>query len=100
MKRGVYVGCFPAGMRIEDRFGLAAEAGFEVVEVVHDSDGLAHYGSELYRRDIPLMDERSPFVNPSQKTFTKEELAGFIQLDAKLNETGEADCAAFYLYRR
>ena len=79
---------------------LASQSGFEVAEIAHDSDGLAHYGFELYRNDIPLMDERSPFVNPNQKTFTKEELAGFMELDAKLNETGEADCAAFYLYKR
>ena len=80
---------------------LASQAGFEVAEIVYDSDdGLAHYGSELYRRDIPLTDERSPFVNPNQKTFTQEELAGFVELDAKLNDTGEADCAAFYLYKR
>jgi SAM-dependent methyltransferase len=79
---------------------LASQAGFEVADVVYDSDGYSHWGSELYRRDIPLMDERSPSMNPGQTTFTQKELARFTELDQKLNETGEADCAAFYLHKR
>ncbi|HKY21184.1 MAG TPA: class I SAM-dependent methyltransferase [Vicinamibacterales bacterium] len=79
---------------------LASQSGFELAEQLFDSDGLCHWGSELYRRDIPLMDERSPWHNPAQETFTKEELRGFVDLDAKLNDTGEADCSAFYLYKR
>jgi SAM-dependent methyltransferase len=79
---------------------LAGQTGFEVAEVVYDADGLAHWGSELYLRDIPLTDDRSPSVNPRQNTFSKEELAQFTALDEELNGTGEADCAAFYLYKR
>jgi SAM-dependent methyltransferase len=79
---------------------LASQAGFEVAEVVFDADGFAHWGSELYLKDIPLMDERSPWGNPRQNTFSKEELAQFTQLDEELNETGEADVGAFYLYKR
>ncbi len=48
---------------------LASQAGFEVAEVVYDGDGFAHWGSELYLRDIPLMDERSPARN-SNKIFS------------------------------
>lgn len=79
---------------------LAAQSGFEVAEVVYDSDGFAHWGSELYLRDIPLTDERSPSRNPQQNTFSQEELAQFLEQDEKLNEAGEADSAAFYLYKR
>jgi len=79
---------------------LASQTGFEIVEVVYDADGFSQWGSELYLRDIPLTDERSPWVNPRQDTFSKEELAKFTALDEELNRTGEADCAAFYLYKR
>jgi len=79
---------------------LASQVGFEVADVVYDADGLGIWGSELYLRDIPLTDERSPWVNPRQNTFSEEELAQFTKLEKELNETGEADCAAFYLYKR
>jgi SAM-dependent methyltransferase len=79
---------------------LASQAGFEVADVIYDADGLGIWGSELYLRDIPLTDQRSPWVNPKQNTFSKEELAQFTELEVQLNKTGEADCAAFYLYRR
>ena len=76
---------------------LASQAGFEVAEVIHDSDGFAHWGSELYLRDIPLTDERSPWGNHKQNTFSEAQMAQFIELDEELNRSGEADCAAFYL---
>src|SRR5262245_42025909 len=78
---------------------LASQAGFQVAEVVYDADGLGIWGSELYVRDISLTDERSPWVNSRQNTFSKEQLAQFSKLEEELNRTGEADCGAFYLYR-
>ncbi len=79
---------------------LASQAGFEVAEIVYDGEGFGHLGSELYLRDISLTDERSPLRNPKQNLFSQEELAQFIEQDERLNEAGEADCAAFYLYKR
>jgi len=79
---------------------LASQAGFEVADVIYDANGFSHWGSELYLRNIPLTDERSPWVNPKQDTFSKADLARSAELDEKLNETGEADCAAFYLHKR
>jgi SAM-dependent methyltransferase len=79
---------------------LASQSGFEIVEQFFDSDGLGHWASELYLRDIPLIDDRSPFKNRDQNTFTRAEMLAFADLDAKLNQTGEADCSGFYLRRR
>jgi SAM-dependent methyltransferase len=79
---------------------LATQAGFEVAEVVYDADGFSHWGSELYLRDIPLTDERSPWGGRQRHTFSQEEMAQFARQDEELNRTGEADCAAFYLYKR
>jgi SAM-dependent methyltransferase len=79
---------------------LAGQTGFELMETLFDADGFSHAVSELYRRDIPQRDERSPWENPNQQTFSKEEMAQFAQLDARLNQLGEADCAAFYLRRK
>jgi len=77
---------------------LASHAGFEVADIVYDADGFGHWGSELYLRDIRLTHEQSPWIN-KENTFTKEELAQFAELDEQLNETGEADCGAFFLYK-
>ena len=78
---------------------LASAVGFDLAEIVFDSDGLGHWGSELYKREIALTDERSYWVNSKQNIFTAKEIAEFIELDEELNRTGEADCAAFCLYK-
>jgi SAM-dependent methyltransferase len=76
---------------------LAEEAGFAVDEVAYDSTAFQFWGSEQYVRDIPLADERSFFVNPSNSIFTPEEIAAFDARAAELNRDGEGDQAVFYL---
>ena len=76
---------------------LAEEAGFAVDEVAYDSTAFQFWGSEQYARDIPLADERSFFVNPSDSVFKAEELAAFDARAAELNRGGEGDQAVFYL---
>ena len=76
---------------------LAEEAGFAVDEVAHDSTAFQFWGSEQYARDIPLADERSFFVNPSNSPFTPEEIAAFGARAAELNRDGDGDQAVFYL---
>ena len=78
---------------------LAEEAGFAVDEVAYDSTAFQFWGSLQYARDIPLADERSYFVNPSNSIFTPEEIAAFDARAAELNRDGEGDQAVFYLRR-
>jgi len=76
---------------------LASEVGFDLAEVVFDGDGFAHWGSELYERKIAFRLEYGD--DPAQDIFTAEQIAGFVALDEELNRTGQADCAAFCLYK-
>ena len=78
---------------------LAREAGFAVDEVAYDSTAFQFWGSEQYARDIPLADERSYFVDPSNSVFTPEEIAAFDARARELNRGGDGDQAVFYLRR-
>lgn len=76
---------------------LATESGLEVFEVVYDSLPFEFYGSELYRRDIPLTDRRSPWVNPESKFFSPEEMATFESMAREANKRGQGGRAGIYM---
>ncbi|PYS72850.1 MAG: hypothetical protein DMF69_06455 [Acidobacteria bacterium] len=76
---------------------LATQAGFVVSEVVFDSDGFTHWASEQYVAGISFEDPRSYSVNPNNSIFKKDDIDGFAELAAQLNDKGESDCAAFVL---
>jgi SAM-dependent methyltransferase len=76
---------------------LAKETAFEVADVFYDSTAVQFWGSEQYRRDIPLDDERSYAINPKNSIFTREEIERFWAEANCLNEKGEGDQACFYL---
>jgi SAM-dependent methyltransferase len=69
---------------------LADRAGFEVDSLEYDSTGLQFWGSELYLRDIPLMDPRSP-ADGKGTEFSAAELAEFDARAAILNQSREGD---------
>lgn len=79
---------------------LAAEAGLEVAEVVFDSDAQQLWASEQYRRDIPLRDRRSYFMDPVRSVFTSAQIAAFQRQAEQLNESGEGDQACFFLRKQ
>jgi SAM-dependent methyltransferase len=76
---------------------LAQRAGFEVTSVVYDSTDFQFWGSEQYKRDIPLRAKESYRENPGRSIFTKVELRTFRAKAKVLNEKGEGDQACFYL---
>jgi SAM-dependent methyltransferase len=76
---------------------LAREAGLGIEEIVHDGTAFQFWGSEQYRRDIPLMDERSYHVNPERSGFAAEWMEEYGRLAEELNAKGDADQASFYL---
>jgi len=78
---------------------LAARTGFAVRRVRYDSDGFQFWGSEQYRRGIPLRDARSHAVNPSRSPFSPKEIAEYGRRAKELNSRGEGDLASFYLVR-
>jgi len=81
---------------------LAAKSadGVEVVDVTFDSGAVQFWGSEQYRADIPLLDERSHRRNPQASRYTSAEIAAFEQRAQALNAQGRGDQATFVLRRR
>jgi len=72
---------------------LASEAGFDVADVVFDSNSFQFWGSELYTMDIPLKDAQAVVF----KLFSLKTLRGFAKQANALNAEGRGDQAIFYL---
>ncbi len=78
---------------------LAAAAGFALLGSEDDGTAFQFWGSEQYRRGIPLRDPRSHATDPRRSPFTREELAGFAREAAQANRDGVSDQAVFYFRR-
>ncbi len=78
---------------------LAHSAGFQLRDVVFDSDPFQFWGSEQYTRNIPLYHERSYEVNRQNSIFSDKQIATFRMRARELNERKEGDQACFYLYK-
>ena len=78
---------------------LAEQAGLKMVDVVFDSKDMQFWGSEQYRRDIPLMDAMSYKYGLERSIFSKEEIDGFKAQAKELNQKKEGDQACFYFYK-
>lgn len=69
---------------------VAGQAGLKVAEISYDSNGFQFWGSELYRRGIPLQDPRSP-ATPGDSIFPAEQLAAWEDEARALNEARDGD---------
>ncbi len=69
---------------------LAAQTGLELTRIECDSDEFQFSGSELYRRDVPLVEQSR------NEHFSPEEKAEFSRRAAELNDLGDGDQAAFF----
>lgn len=78
---------------------LAEAAGFVIESVECDSTDFQFWGSEQYRRGIPLQDPRSHAVDPRASGFRRAELRDFRRRAAALNRKGDGDQACFVLRR-
>lgn len=76
---------------------LANHARLGMNNVVFDSAEFQFWGSEQYRRDIPLLAKNSYAVNPGASIFTPEQIKGFAKRAEELNKSGQGDQATFYL---
>lgn len=76
---------------------LARANALSLEAVTHDSTAFQFWGSEQYRRDIPLMDPRSYQISAGNSIFTQNQIDEFTRRANELNERGEGDQATFYL---
>jgi SAM-dependent methyltransferase len=76
---------------------LAHSTGLELRETVWETDGFELWGSEQYRRDIPLTDPRSHDVGGRGGVFSRREMRGFERRARELNRTARAGRASFWL---
>ena len=82
---------------------LAAASGFVVERVVYDSTAFQFWASELYRRDIPLVDatsRRAAPRGPAAASLEPGALAALESRATRLNACGDGDQACFYLRPR
>ena len=79
---------------------LAGRAGLSIEKVVFDSTALQFWGSEQYRRNIPLDDPRSVLHAPPNGPFTAAEMHEWKYRAESLNQIEQGDQAIFYLRRK
>lgn len=76
---------------------LAAASGFRVTDRFHDSNAFQFWGSEQYRRDIPIRLTGLDATRHRGAEFSRAEIRAFGRRAAELNASGDGDQAAFYL---
>jgi SAM-dependent methyltransferase len=76
---------------------LVASAELTVSEVVFDSTGLQFWGSEMYRRGLPLSERDRHLAAGDDSVFTRDQLRDYEAQAAALNRAGDGDQACFYL---
>ena len=76
---------------------LAGKVGFRIRETLYDSSAFSLWGSEQYRADIPLFDERSYSVNKQKSIFSEEQIKEFAILADKLNAEKRGDAICLFL---
>ncbi len=79
---------------------LAEQTGLELRNITFDSTAFQFWGSEQYRRDIPLRDSKSYYVSPQASIFSERQIKDFDSAAVELNKKAEGDSACFYLYKR
>jgi SAM-dependent methyltransferase len=78
---------------------LANRTRLAVSRVFFDSHALQFWGSEQYKRDIPLRDPRSYYENTRADLFSASQIRGFQRQADRLNRRGWGDSAGFVLRR-
>lgn len=76
---------------------LATQVGFQLEQVIYDSNGFQFWGSQQYEHDIALREPRSWAENPTQSLFDAKHIREFEQRARELNTLNQGDQAAFYL---
>ncbi|MFO0918387.1 MAG: class I SAM-dependent methyltransferase [Planctomycetaceae bacterium] len=76
---------------------LADRCGLMVSEVLYNSSAFQFWGSEQYRRQIPLRSPQSYAENPAGSIFSDQAIQEFSNRAQDLNKDGRGDSAVFFL---
>lgn len=76
---------------------LVKNAGLKLQKTVFDSTQFQFWGSEQYKRNIPLESKNSYKNNPKKSIFTKEQMKRFENKSKELNKKSLGDQAIFIL---
>jgi len=78
---------------------LSRRTGFNLVEISYDFDELHIWGSEQYKKGIPLTDEKSYWTNPRNAFFTERDIDLFKLKAKEMANDGNADQACFHFQK-
>lgn len=78
---------------------LAEKTGLSVEKVEYDSTAFQFWGSEQYRKDMSLNDERSYYVKPRRSEFNKKAILQYKRKAKNLNIQGRGDQAIFFFQK-
>ncbi|PXF61271.1 MAG: class I SAM-dependent methyltransferase [Candidatus Methanogaster sp.] len=79
---------------------LVEKSGLSIQDVIFDSTEFQFWGSESYKRDVPLTAENSYSVNPKKSIFASKQIREFRKMANELNKNKQGDQAGFYLTRK
>ena len=75
---------------------VAERCGLEMCGMYYDSWAFQFWGSEQYRRDIPLEDLRSVSRDRPLGSFTQQEMDEFTRRSEEANQNQDGDQAVFF----
>jgi 2-polyprenyl-3-methyl-5-hydroxy-6-metoxy-1,4-benzoquinol methylase len=78
---------------------LAAAAGFELKQTVFDGNYMSLIGSDQYARDIAVPEKGSYMVDKKNSVYSPEDIERFKSINRQNDLDGQADQAAFYLFK-
>lgn len=78
---------------------LVKKSGLVIQDVIFESDEFQFWGSEQYKRDIPLAAGNSYSLNPKKSIFTGRQIKEFRNIAKELNKNKQGDSAAFYIMK-
>ena len=79
---------------------LASYADLKIEKVIYDSTDFQFWGSEQYKKDIPLYAHHSFSINSQESMFSREQIKSFKRRAKELNFEGKGDQAQFYLNKK
>ena len=79
---------------------LVKKSGMSIQDIVFDSTEFQFWGSEQYKRNVPLLAENSYYKNPDKSIFTKKEISEFKKKAKELNIMKQGSQVAFFLTKK